>query len=70
LYYKGDATKADARKLGSYLRLGSKYFDDNSQCDVMVEKQGGIYNAKLVVDSAKIKSAADIKRCVSRFYSW
>ncbi|MES2773505.1 MAG: hypothetical protein V4722_04950 [Bacteroidota bacterium] len=61
VYYKGDATEADAKKLGDYLRAGGKYFDDSNECSVMVEKHNGAFTAKLVVDSAKIKSAADLK---------
>lgn len=60
VYYKGDATQADAQKLGNYLKEGNKYFDDNTAFAVQVEQQNGNYITRLVIDREKIKSAADL----------
>jgi len=61
VYYKGDATEADAQKLGSYLKEGDKYFDEHTAFAVQVERHGSVYTTRLVVDNTKIKSASDIE---------
>ena len=57
--YKGDATEADAQKLGRYLKEGDKYFSDSTHFSVEVEKKNGTYITRMVTNSQIVRSAAD-----------
>lgn len=61
LYYKGDATESEAKKLGDYLREGGKYFDQNTNFAVQLEKKEGNYTVRFVVDEKKLKSSAGLE---------
>lgn len=51
LYYTDDVTKEDADKLGKYL-VEKEYFDGQKK-SVQLDKEGGIYQVKMVIQKEK-----------------
>lgn len=54
VYYKGDATEAEAKKLGDFL-LTKEYFDSSNAKSVQLVKDSSHYIVKFVVDKEAIK---------------
>lgn len=54
VFYKGDVTEAEAKKLGNFL-LKQGYFTTVDSRSVQLLKEGDIYIVKFVVDEEKLK---------------
>jgi hypothetical protein len=51
VFYKDDATEAEARKLGDFL-LKRNFFDNRNEKSVQLSKDSGVYVVRFVVDKA------------------
>jgi hypothetical protein len=51
VFYKDDASEAEARKLGDFL-LKRNFFDTNNEKSVQLSKDSGVYVVRFVVDKA------------------
>lgn len=51
VFYKGDATEAEAKKLGDFL-LRRNFFDNEYERSVQLSKDSGVYVVRFVVDKA------------------
>jgi hypothetical protein len=51
VFYKEDATEAEAKKLGNFL-LKRNFFDNSNEKSVQLSKDSGVYTVRFVVDRA------------------
>ncbi|MBS1627813.1 MAG: hypothetical protein JSR09_08730 [Bacteroidetes bacterium] len=60
IYTKGDSvTDADAKKLGDY--LANLWKDSKNQKSFQLSKTNGIYEVKMVIDTAKLKADSTLE---------
>lgn len=67
VFYKDDATEAEAKKLGDFL-LKRNFFDNKNERSVQLSKDSGIYTVRFVVD--RVSFEKDKENTLLGFRVW